>query len=303
MVAKLPFCCSLCLLSMAAQADFVVCNAGRTLPMFVAWASQQVTLVQFPYVVSGWTQIGPGRCDMLATGDVGGTNFWIRAVSNNVVLPPGRREQGSPLNLSQQQFCVANNDFEYNGAGPGVTSACAAGYTLATFPVQAFMPGFVGDFRVEMNPDEFFASADTPGSGPKLPDLYGAMTMASDGMQYTWTYESSRAAARDGALAYCHQMAPQATCQVMRVFKNQCLAVAVGKTNYFVKVGQPDWTEQQTMSAALNDCNSTDGPGCQSGVSSCATWAAKAEQRDKRDAQIQRNVMDGMDKMLKQLWR
>lgn len=43
--------------------------------------------------------------------------------------------------------------------------------------------------------------------------------------------------------------------------------------------------------------------GCESGLFSCATWAAKAEERDKHDAQIQRHVMEGMDKMLKQLWR
>lgn len=295
----------ICLISINAYADFDLCNVSATQPMSVAWAYQTGALVKSSYSVGGWKHIGPSRCERLASGDVANNAIWIHAVSKGVILPPGQRSQGSRIWLTDQRFCIANEDFEYTGDGPGVTSECRAGHHLSTFPVSTWFGNDVADFRLEMNPDEFPASAgnaSSASSGPALPDVHGALSISSSNMYYASMHYDSQDLARETALQHCRSSEPNANCTLSVDFKNRCLAVATNTYSY-IQQGEPNWTEQETIDAAIKQCTEKDGPGCVKTLSACSTWVARSAQQNAHDAAAQEQIKNNMIEALQKIFQ
>lgn len=304
MICRSVMSLSVGVFSLWAHADFDLCNISQTQTMSVAWAFQTGRLIQSAYTVGGWDHIAPDSCEQLGTGNVANSSFWIHAVSNGIILLPGQRPAGSRIWNSDQQFCIADSDFEYDVLDAG--TACASGYYLAPFPVTTWFGNDVADLRLEMNPDEFVASAvgqEALNRGPKLPDLHGTLVTSSSGMYYASMQHESREAARQGAFNHCQTSEPQAQCTLYSEFQNQCLVAVAGKTEHFVSRGKPDWTEQQTLDFALQQCRAKDGPDCTKILAACSTYVARSAEQKKRDAAAQQRVIDSLGEALRQIYQ
>lgn len=287
-----------CALSYNAHADLIVCNKSPTKAISVALAYQRGTFITTPYYVSGWEHITPSRCEFMGRGDVTGSQFWLHAVSENTILPLGSRPQFTRLHASDQEFCIADNDFEYESRGAGATHDCAEGRRLATFPITIWHTSDLTDLTIDINPDDFVPQASSQGSGqgPKLPDLYGTIGR-TDLAVYTNRFASTEAEGRASVLANCraNSLGVNDPCEPIRYssFKNQCAAMAFAPNSgvFWVLRGEPDWSEQKTVSVALEECNKKDGgQGCAKAASVCSTYTALSAQKAQQDAQAQQQI-------------
>lgn len=293
-------------ISLDAYADFNLCNISSTQPISVAWAYQSGALIKSNYSVGGWKHVGPGRCEQLAYGDVANNKIWVLAISNGVIIPPGTRPQGSRIWLSDQKFCVSDKDFEYSGDDNSATLDCKAGYYLSTFPVSTWFGNDVGDFRLEMNPDEFTSLTEKPAGnsrGPALPDVHGALATSSTNMYYASLFSNTQVEARQAAINHCRSSQPGEDCKIEADIKNQCVAVVTGNSRDFINYGEVNWSEQQTLDFSIKKCNEADGPGCKSVLSGCSTWAARSAALNSRDAEAQKQILNNMSEALQKIFQ
>lgn len=293
-----------CVVPTQARADFMICNKSPTRAMSVAWALQHGTFITSPYNVGGWKHIAPNRCEFLGRGDLAGATIWVRAVSQGTVLTRGKRPVSSRLHDSTQQFCVADEEFAYDHRDAGATRDCGPGRYLATFPVTIWRTDDLADLSIDMNPDDFPAAnaSGAPGRGPHLPDLHGAVAVASNGTYYAHYLDESRAVAQQKALAYCaSEEQSGAQCRLDASFSNQCIAVAAGASGHTYS-GQLEWSRAQTLSGAMSKCEQSEGGQCKEVIAACSTYAELSAQRNRQDAQGQKQVLGVLGNALRALY-
>jgi len=284
--------------STSARADFIVCNEGTQRTMSVAWAFQRrVVLIAGPYDVGGWKHIAPNSCEVMGRGDIAGASVWVRAVSQGTVLTRGERPAFSKVHDSDQKFCVANEDFDYNNADVGAVRDCPPGQYLAEFPVTIWQTDGVDDLKLSMNPDAFSPGQTAGAPGPRLPDLHGALAVSARGIYYADHFEDNADTARREVLSYCAQQEGRsdAGCQVRATFKNQCIAVAAGTSGKgYTVYGQADWEREQTLSQAMTACRRDEGDSCKEKIAVCSTRTALAQKRQKDNEESRQRVANAL---------
>jgi len=268
--------------------------------MKVAWVLQRGLILKGPYEVGGWDYIDAGRCERLATGDVAGNSMWMHVVSEGVVLT---RDGIDGLFESDLQFCISDDNFEYSRAETGTTQSCGQNRYLAPFPISTWQSSDVGDLTVKLNPDDQIRRNPNADSRRRaqLPDLHGALAEFS-GHWFGSMFHDTTDEAQRAALKHCRSESKGAPCRVEVAFKNQCVAVARGRGQAAVTLGQAGWTQQRTLDAALKKCAQGGDATCGESIAFCSTQEAKVAQQNSRANEAQQTVLGILGGALGAIW-
>lgn len=295
----------LVLWSFNTYADLEVCNKSQKYPISIALAFQRNTLFENGnYKVSGWNEILPQKCAVLLKGDAksgnnnDGYRFWLHAISNGIVLVD-HGSTGDIKEYSNKQLCVSDDKFDYDWHGDGVTQNCSKKYYLAPFAIS-LIP-FNDNPLVNLYPDEVIKNNPNSNSNsrPRLPDLYGALAISSTG-QYSSNYlKDNIQEASTRAINYCKSNEPEATCKIIKTFKNQCISVAQGKRKPAVFfLGSPKSTEQDVKDSALKKCSAQGDLACEEEITVCSTYEEKAVIQKQRKDKIVEQAGDLVEEII-----